>query len=1050
MVESAVSCHLAERGDSSCHHEERSDSSCHPEERSDEGSASLSDSRGKVPKKSPRASTLFSACVRALAVVLALPVVIHAQVSPARKYYTLRTQHFYIHFTRESEPTARRIAMDAERAYSELASELHPPRGPIDVVISDDADYSNGSATPFPTNRIVVYANPPIQSSALRFTDDWAQMVITHELTHIFHLDRSRGIWALGQYVFGRSPYLFPNEYAPSWLTEGLAVYYESRYTGAGRVTGSEHRMIARAAAIDHSFPALGDVSLATPHFPFGEAAYAYGSLFVDYLAKTRGAPSVRRFIEKESADLIPFWIDLPAKQGFGISFTRAYRQWSDSIFRSVSAFGANPMPLPGWHDLTRDGIFASFPRWIGDNTVAYTGGTGKEVYAAWRVGEASARRRIGRRNSESPQVRLPNGDLLYAQLEFTSPYEIRSDLYVQHGGREHRLTYGARLSVPDARADGGIVAVQTTPGATRLVRVSSDGRVITPITSGTLDEQWNEPRWSHRGDRIVAIRWRRTGISEVVVVDTLGHDQAVFASGHSVQATPSWSADDAAVLYSSDRTGTAQLYVTTLADRREVRLSDAAAGLFEPEPHSAAASTGSNATDATPRDIASIAAVALRGDGYHVGIAPCCTSISIAAAIPQQGSIPTPPLAIDSEPAAAYSPWRQLVPRYWTPSLAEGMNPGRPRIGAETGASDIIGRHAWDLSIAVPTDNSGITGGFAYTYSGLGVPVLDLLATRDWSLAANIYDPSGSRLLGAIRRRIDDGELDATWVRQRYRSAFALVAGTGVEQYRYVGVPDGTIQLVDTTGIFASRFYPRVLLGFGYSRTQSAPFSISPEDGFTLAATARERWRTDIPNTQSLSLVGNATAYKSLDLPGFAHHVLAFRAAGGWRDDNSTDYFSVGGTSGTPVPIIAGYTVGEGRRDFFVRGFEAGSLAGTRALTASAEYRLPLLKAGNALGILPLFVERSSLNFFTDYGSAWCGSVTTKLVCTQSIVDRYNLSAKNWIASYGAELNVNAAVLSWDAPYRFRFGLAVPYHDDGLLAPASKVSVYFAAGLSF
>src|SRR5206468_4608472 len=264
----------------------------------------------------------------ALVLTLLCATQLRAQVSPNKRYFTLHTAHFYIHFTKETEPTARRVAIDAERAYAQLASELHPPRGPIDVVISDDADYSNGSATPFPTNRIVVYANPPIQNSSLRFTDDWGAMVITHELTHIFHLDRSRGLWRVAQYVFGRSPYFFPNEYDPSWLTEGLAVYYESHFTGAGRIEGSEHRAIARASAIDHSFPSLGEASLASPRFPFGEAAYAYGSLFVDYLARTRGPGAVRRLIEKSSADIIPFWIDLPARQGFGISFTSAYKEW--------------------------------------------------------------------------------------------------------------------------------------------------------------------------------------------------------------------------------------------------------------------------------------------------------------------------------------------------------------------------------------------------------------------------------------------------------------------------------------------------------------------------------------------------------------------------------------------------------------------------------------------------------------------------------------------------------------------------------------------------
>lgn len=973
---------------------------------------------------------------------------IRAQVSPDKRYYTLHTRHFYIHFTAETEPTARRVAAAAERAYAQLASALHPPRGPIDVLISDDVDFSNGSATPFPTNRIVVYANPPIQSSSLRFTDDWSAMVITHELTHIFHLDRTRGLWRVGQYVFGRSPYLFPNEYEPSWLTEGLAVYFESRFTGAGRIAGSEHRMIARASAIDHSFPSIAEVSLAAPRFPFGEAAYGYGSLFVDYLAKTRGAPAVRRFVEKASADIIPFLIDVQARQGFGISFTRAYREWRDSIVRSVTAFDPAAPPIPGWLDLTREGVLVAAPRWLSDTTLAYTGSSGRDVYAAWSIDLSGRRQRIGRRNSESPQLRLPNGDLLFAQLELMSPYQARSDLFVQHGRAQRRLTRGARLSLPDVRADGQIVAVQTTPGGTRLVRVSPDGRGIVPITGGGLDEQWSEPRWSHRGDRIATIRWRRGGVSEVVVVDSAGREQLVLASGHSIQAAPVWLFDDSAVLYTSDRTGSAQIYLTTLGDQREVRVSNAASGLFEPQLRDGVWG-GPVLLDgaervSTPR---AIAAVALRGDGYHLGVGSCCQP---APAAPSVVARDAPAIAIDSSPARPYSPWRQLAPRYWVPSFAEGMHSGQPRIGGETGGNDIIGRHAWDLAVQVPTDNSGITGGLAYSYAGLGLPVVDVLASRDWSLRGRILDQATQRQVGEVRRRIDNAEVDASWIRPRYRSSFSITAGTGVEQYQYVGVPNGTIQLIDTTGVFKSRFYPRVLLGARYARTQAAPYSISPEDGFTAAATARERWRTDVAGSATLSVVGAATGYKSLNLPGFAHHVLAVRGAGGWRDEQATDYFEVGGTSGRPVPIIAGYTVGEGARDFGVRGFEPGSLVGTRAFVGSAEYRLPLVMPGRGLGTLPIFVQRSSMSFFTDYGTAWCPAATGTLVCTSGDVSQFELTTHRWLGSYGAELNVSAAVLSWDAPYLFRFGVAAPYHDDGLLVAAKSVSVYFAAGVAF
>ncbi|HEY9226793.1 MAG TPA: hypothetical protein VIP11_09115, partial [Gemmatimonadaceae bacterium] len=244
----------------------------------------------------------------------ALPA-LHAQINPSHTWYSIRTTHFIVHFTRPLEPLARRLAGHAERAYTELSKELHPPRGMIDLVVTDDADRSNGSATPFPTNRIIVFSNPPVSESALRYTNDWGAMVVTHELTHIFHLDRTRGVWSLSQKIFGRPALSFPNLYQPSWLTEGLAVYEETRVAGAGRIEGAEHRMIARATAVNQTFPGIGALSLSQGRFPFGSSAYAFGSLFVDYLAKTRGESHVRTFVDKSAANLIPYLIDVPARQ---------------------------------------------------------------------------------------------------------------------------------------------------------------------------------------------------------------------------------------------------------------------------------------------------------------------------------------------------------------------------------------------------------------------------------------------------------------------------------------------------------------------------------------------------------------------------------------------------------------------------------------------------------------------------------------------------------------------------------------------------------------
>src|SRR5207248_1933583 len=138
-----------------------------------------------------------------------------------------------------------------------------------------------------------------------------------------------------------------------------------------------------------------------------------------------------------------------------------------------------------------------------------YVGTPGRESYAAFRVGIDGTRHSIGRRNSESPNVATADG-LVFAQLDYVNAFQVRSDLWTQRGPRQVRLTAGARLASPDARTDGQIVAMQIIPGGTRLVRVTPDGSAIAPLTVGSYDEQWTEPRWSHGGDRIAAVRWLR------------------------------------------------------------------------------------------------------------------------------------------------------------------------------------------------------------------------------------------------------------------------------------------------------------------------------------------------------------------------------------------------------------------------------------------------------------------------------------------------------------------------------------------------------------
>lgn len=887
----------------------------------------------------------------ALGILVLAPVAAWAQPAPYHRYRTLATPHFRVHVAAGLEREGRVAAAAAEHALTQLSRELVAPRTPIDLVVSDDADYSNGFATPFPTNRIVVFATPPVENRGLRLNPDWLGIVITHELTHIFHLDRSRGIWSLAQRVFGRAPFLFPNSYSPSWLTEGLAVYMESRLTTGGRLRDAEHTMIARAAAREHLLPRLDQLSGGTSRFPGGEGVYAYGSLFIDYLARTRGDSAIRHFVEVQSAEAIPYLLNRSAKEGFGASFATAFGAWRDSV---THAAGERVPPLPGWRELTTRGYYASSPRWLNDSTLVYTGTDGRETNAAYALTIGGARERLGRRDASGANDVLADGGLLFAQLNFTAPDQLRSDLYrASPDGDVARLTHGARLIQPDARADGTIVAVQLAAARASLVLLDANGRLLRVLRAAGPDETWSEPRWSPDGGRIAVSHRRHGGTFSIDVISPDDAGDVEIARSRAVLSSPSWSPDGARILYTSEESGSPQLVVAS-AGRRALRDAGGVAVL----------------TPELSPNGRLLAATTLRANGYHVGVAPAAIAEPDAPSPARFDTVAA--IATDTEALAPgeftpYRAWRTALPHYWYPLIEPGVA-NDTRVGFTTSGADVVDRWLYSAYGALATSGRFAVAGLSLRYAGLRHPYVDVALSQDWTTLGVATDANDA-VLGEVFKRARDASVALTFVRPRVRTYTSFTAGAGSEWRGFATTPAPLLALLDTS-FHRGYTFPRLFAGAVWANTQRPPLSISPEDGVSLGATWRERFRTDAPSaTASASVVGTAQGYKSLDLPGFAHHVIALRVAGGVADSRAASAFEVGGTSGTVLEVVPGYTIGEGRRTFGVRGFPAASVYGTSALAASLEYRAPLTMNTRGLGMLPFFFDHSSLTLFGDAG---------------------------------------------------------------------------------
>src|SRR5204863_3257571 len=108
------------------------------------------------------------------------------------------------------------------------------PSGRINITLNDNTDFANGFASSVPQNFMFGYGAPPGPFDELNDFDDYLKLLITHELTHVVHLDTIMGFARIYNAIFGKL--YAPNLSQANWWVEGIAVVQESRQTTAGRL----------------------------------------------------------------------------------------------------------------------------------------------------------------------------------------------------------------------------------------------------------------------------------------------------------------------------------------------------------------------------------------------------------------------------------------------------------------------------------------------------------------------------------------------------------------------------------------------------------------------------------------------------------------------------------------------------------------------------------------------------------------------------------------------------------------------------------------------
>jgi hypothetical protein len=834
-------------------------------------------------------------------------------VDPRLDWRTLETKNFDVHFAERHRAQARVVAGAAERILPSLTALLRwKPQSRIQLAVLDSADFSNGFASPLPFNFSMIFLTPPDEGELMQ-NREWLDLVLTHELFHLVHLDMARGA-ALGlRRVFGRLPFLFPNVLQPGWIVEGLAVQAESDPAqGYGRLGQTQFEGMMRAEA-SRGLRSLREINAGGRGFPLNRD-YLYGGYFFAFLKEHYGENGVSRFIESYSDNVIPWRVHsnpVPATGKYMDQLWTEYEGWLQKRFGKRSAEPREGEVVAREWSLTSPALAADGTRWY----VAADGYTRAKLMRQAPGARAEALRSV---EQDARLAASPGGSLVLAEADICGNYNYYYDLYrIAADGGSRRVSECGRYRLAAPLDDGRIVAVQIENGLSEVVVLgggalyrAAEGESITGVAArgdAVVLTTLREGRWS-----LVQTSQGRT---QVLVSDTaikhsprIGEDGEVFFIADYGKVYNVWSLREVG--------GNARL----------ARWTEAAHGVRE--------------MSAPHRGELLLTTIEADGDALRIYRLPD-TPVEQLAVTQAAPSSPAPVSSVEIADRP-YSPWRSLMPRSWFPviEIAEGA----VKLGVTTFGQDALGLHQYSITPVIELTQGELLGELLYLYDGRHALLLD----RRMQVRETVNDDVELYTIS------EGAQWISTWRHLALNRRFYWGFGGALEREQLHRVNGPTVSEQDE----------RVLgLVAGLDTRRTHWLSEGPSQGLQVRLFAE--------TSHGLHATFSGDVYRidsRLHFP-LGRTVLSLRWNEAWGEPDA-EPFQLGGSETDPpllLPVL-------NQRDFPLRGYGSGepTLTGNRARLATLEWRVPLKDIDRHLMVPPVGLNRFSMNFFFDVGDAW------------------------------------------------------------------------------
>jgi len=544
-----------------------------------------------VPRadRSPTSPSAWCRCLAAFGLTLGLAaaspsVATAASYNPELTWRTLTTEHFRIHFHGGEEKLADETAQLAEEIWAEMTAELRwSPKLKTEIVLVDNTDSANGYAMTLPQNTIVIFVTAPYEDSTLSHYEDWTDAILTHEYTHILHIDNTEGMIKGLRYVFGRI--VTVNRLSPGWVTEGYATFQETVHTPWGRGRSTISDMTKRMTVLEQGFPRLGNLDGFQVAPPAGNLRYLFGQDFQQYVAEHKGQHVWTDFIHHYGGG-VPYF--LPGKKSFGEPIKALYKDWRrDTIARyEAQAAAIRAQGLTEYRILNDPDDQCAAPTFNPDGSRLVWSCADLEEGSKIELADGNGEHVVNKLDQRyaTDFAWAPDGEAFaFSALHLVDRFNIYSDLYYYGlNGRFEALTNGDRARTPAFSPDGTkLVAVQNDAQENRLIEVRVDRSERVLFDPGD-HVQLATPRYSPDGRHIAMVVWHE-GRRDIWIATADGTPIRRVTDDEASDIDPRFSADGRTLLFASDRTGVFNIYAVDLETERLYQVTNVIGGAFSP-----------------------------------------------------------------------------------------------------------------------------------------------------------------------------------------------------------------------------------------------------------------------------------------------------------------------------------------------------------------------------------------------------------------------------------------------------------------------------------